>query len=416
MLRAIFAGITALMLLLVVGNSNITLANEKPKTQKRITTLKTIDSQTSSGIAKTFVKTDKKLVQKFQVIATDLQPNTEYRLVIDSISIDSKESDTNGAIEFSYSSQINNPQLGETQPLPKQINLVKTIKNISIYQQDNLVLTGNFASSIDDEIQPNFVVPDVNVEAGKTVRVTVNVTDPQGQPITLSVKCDRGNFVSVMGLTLVISPQASDVGQSVCNVVATGATNLSSNASFIIFVTATNRAPMIATVPDQRVKVGETLRVTVSASDPDGDALRFSVPTAPLSLINVGSDVNGGAVLTFSPRSMDQGGRVTVRAIDSGGLISETSFNLTIDRTVIISSVLRGKNLLFVAGQGFGSSSVRVMINGQDLSSRVIGQTDTTLTIKGARRKANLTAGRNTLVVTANGASATFIFSLRDFN
>ncbi len=415
MLRAIFASIIALMMLLVVGNSNITLANEKPKVQKRITTLKPVDSQNSSGIAKTFVKTGKKLIQRFQVIATDLEPNTEYRLVVDSMDIDTKQSDSNGVIEFSYSSQTNKSELDEIQPLPKQINFVKTIKNISVYQENNIVLTGSFPSSIDDEIQPNFVVPDVTVETGKTVRVNVNVTDPQGQPLTLTIKCDRGNFVSIMGLTLVVSPQASDVGQSVCTVTATNSSNLFSSASFIIFVTATNRAPMIATIPDQRVRVADTLRVTVRASDPDGDALRFSVPTAPLSLVNVGNDVNG-AILTFSPRSIDQGGRVTVRAIDSGGLISESSFNLTIDRTVIINSVVREKNLLFVVGQGFGSSGVRVMINGQDLSNRVIGQTDSTLTIKGARKKANLKASQNTLVVSANGTSATFIFSLRDFN
>ncbi|KAF0249063.1 MAG: Uncharacterized protein FD167_1535 [bacterium] len=396
MLRAIFASVTALMLLLVLGNPNITLANDKPKTQKRITTLKTVDSQSSSGVAKTFVKMGKKLIQRFQVIATDLQPNTEYRLVVDSMSIDTKQSDRDGMIEFSYSSQTNKNELDEIQPLPGQISFVKTIKNISVYQEDNIVLTGNFASSIDDEIQPNFVVPDVTVETGKTVIVNVKVTDPQGQLLTLTVKCDRGNFVSVMGLTLVVSPQTSDVGQSVCTVTATNTSNLFSNASFIIFVTATNRPPMIATVPDQRVKVADTLRVTVRASDPDGDFLRFSVPTAPLSLINVGSDISGGAILTFSPSSIDQGGRVTVRAIDSGGLISETSFNLIVDRTVIISSVVREKNLLFVVGQGFGSSGVRVMINGQDLSSRVIGQTDSTLTVKGARRKANLKAGQNT--------------------
>lgn len=416
MLKAILAVITTLMLLLVVGNLTLSLADNKPTSQKQIATLKNTDSQVSSGVAKTFVKVGKKLVQKLQVIATDLEPNTEYSLVVDSISIRTKQSDRNGAIEFSYSSQASGSELNEVELLPKQIPSVRAIRNISIYQKDKLILSGEFAKSIDDEIMPNFVVPDVTVEAGKTVRVNVNVTDPQGQPLTLSIKCDRGNFVSIMGLTLVVSPQASDVGQNVCTVTATNTTGLFSNASFLIFVTATNRAPMIATIADQRVRVGDSLRVTVRASDPDGDALRFSVPTAPLSLINVGNDTSGGAVLTFSPRSTDQGGRVTVRAIDSGGLTSETSFNLTVDRAVIINSVLRGKNLLFVAGQGFGTTGARVMINGQDLTGRVIGQTDTTLTIKGARRKANLKAGQNTLVVTANGTSATFIFSLRDFN
>jgi hypothetical protein len=416
MLRAIFVIVTALTMFWVVGITNPVIASEKSKSQKQIATLKNVDSQSNSGIAKIFVKTGKTLTQNFQVIATDLEPNTNYRLEVDLLSIGFKKSDAKGTIEFSFSSRPNTNELDEIQVLPKEILSVKTIKNISIYKEDKLVLTGEFNKSIDDEIMPNFVVPDVTVEAGKTVNLTVNVTDPQGQPLTLSVKCDRGNFVSVTGLNLVISPQPSDVGQTVCTVTATNTTGLFSNASFIIFVTAANRPPMISTVADQRVKVGETLRVTVRASDPDNNTLRFSVPTAPLSLINVGNDASGGAILTFSPRSMDQGGRVTVRAIDPGGLTSETSFNLIVDPTVVISSVLRGKNLLFVAGQGFGTTGARIMINGQDLTSRLIGQTDTTLTIKGARRKANLNAGRNTLVVTSNGVSATFIFSLRDFN
>lgn len=415
MLRAFLASLIAMMLLLVVGSSTTILAGDNQKNHKRITALKPTDATSSSGIAKTFVKMGKKIVQEFQVVGTDLQPNTAYKLVVDSVNIESKNSNEQGMIEFSYSSKVVNDNSNEIKPLPKVIGLVRAIKNVTIYQNDKLVLTGNFANSLDDGISPNFVVPDVTVETGKTVQITVKVSDPQGSPITLGVKCDRGNFVTVNGLTLTIAPQASDVGQSVCAVTATNNSNLFSTASFVITVLAANRAPMLATIPDQRVKVGDTLRVMVKATDPDGDQLRFAAPNAPISLTNIGSDPSGSAVLTFAPTSADQGGTVTVQAIDTKGLTAQTSFKLIVDPVVIISSVLRGKNLLFVAGQGFGTSGAKVMINGQDLTSRVIGQTNTTLTVKGARAKANLKAGKNQIVVTANGTSATFIFSLRDF-
>ncbi|MBL8196586.1 MAG: hypothetical protein JNM06_22530, partial [Blastocatellia bacterium] len=82
MLRAIITSVIAVMLLLVVGSP--TMANDKKpnsqKTSKRVASLKALDLSNSSGIAKTFVKVGKKLVQNFQVIAVDLQPNTEYRL------------------------------------------------------------------------------------------------------------------------------------------------------------------------------------------------------------------------------------------------------------------------------------------------------------------------------------------------
>ncbi|MBL8192579.1 MAG: hypothetical protein JNM06_02055, partial [Blastocatellia bacterium] len=321
-----------------------------------------------------------------------------------------------GTVEFSYSSKIDKDELGDLEALPQQIAIVKAIKNVRLYQQDTLVLNGDFIASVDDETASNLVIPNVTIEAGKTVTLNVSVTDPQGSPVTLTVACDRGNFVTVTGLTLTVSPQMGDVGQTVCTVTASDPINLSTSASFVITVTPANRAPMIATVADQRVRLGATLRVTVQASDPDGDPLRFAAPTAPLSLINIGTNTDGSAILTFVPTALNQGGRVVVQVIDSQGLSAQTSFNLTVDPNVIISSVLREKNLLFVAGQGFGTSGVRVMINGQDLSARVIGQTDTTLTIKGARRKANLRAGTNQLVVTANGISATFVFSLRDLN
>jgi hypothetical protein len=416
MLRAFLASLVAMMLLLVVGSTTTTvLAGDGQKANKRIATLKSTDANTSSGIAKTFVKMGKKLVQEFQVIGTDLQPNVGYKLVVDGINIETKNSDKQGMIEFSYSSKVVTDNLDEIKPLPKAIGLVKAIKNVAIYQEDNIILKGEFASSLDDGISPNFVVPDVTVETGKTVQIVVKVTDPQGAPVTLSVKCDKGNFVTVSGLTLNIAPQTSDVGQSVCTVTATNDSNLFSTDSFVVTVVASNRPPMLATIADQRVRVGDTLRVMVQATDPDGDQLRFAAPNAPVSLTNIGSDPKGSALLTFTPTSPDQGGRVTVQAIDTKGAVAQTSFNLIVDPVVIISSVLRGKNLLFVAGQGFGNSGAKVMINGQDLSSRIIGQTNTTLTVKGARAKANLKAGKNQIVVTANGTSATFIFSLRDF-
>ncbi|KAF0249819.1 MAG: hypothetical protein FD167_773, partial [bacterium] len=125
---------------------------------------------------------------------------------------------------------------------------------------------------------------------------------------------------------------------------------------------------------------------------------------------------NGTGVIRIAPALTDAtGGRVTVNVTDQGGLTASTSFNVTVQRTVMINNApfdTAGKQL-FISGVGFGTSGARVTINGQDVSSRISGQSDNSITVKGNRKKLNLKPGPNQIIVIAGGVTSnTFILNL----
>src|SRR5262249_3297039 len=77
-------------------------------------------------------------------------------------------------------------------------------------------------------------IPNQTLEAGKSATVQLSVSDPEGNTITNTVKCDKGNFVTVNGTTLSIAPQAGDVGTSTCTVTATDQFGLANSTTFAI--------------------------------------------------------------------------------------------------------------------------------------------------------------------------------------
>jgi hypothetical protein len=256
-------------------------------------------------------------------------------------------------------------------------------------------------------------IPNQTIEAAKTVTLQLSITDAPGQTVTASAACDRGNFVSVTGTTLTIAPQAGDVGTATCTVTATDNFGLSGRASFAVTVVAANRPPTIATIAAQTVRQLQVLNVPVTATDPDGNAaLRLTLVSGP-AFVTLADNGNGAGVIRIAPLITDtQGGRVTVQASD-GVLTATSSFDITVQRTVQINSVTRAKPNLFISGLGFGQSGATVSINGQTVSSRIIGQSDSSITLKGSKKKLNLRSGPNQVTVTAGGVTSnTFVLNL----
>jgi sugar lactone lactonase YvrE len=77
--------------------------------------------------------------------------------------------------------------------------------------------------------------------------------------------------------------------------------------------------------------------------------------------------------------------------------------------SVTITSATFSKPNLIINGTGFGSSGAAVIINGQDTSSLIFNQTDTSIDLKGSKKRLNLKKGPNQIVVTAGGMSSNTI-------
>src|SRR5690606_2488121 len=92
-----------------------------------------------------------------------------------------------------------------------------------------------------------------------------------------------------------------------------------------------NAPPVIASVADKSVVVGETVSITLSATDADGDPLTFSVTDGPsfISLEGLGDTT---AVLQVSPQAGDEGNyNIQVNVSDGKGGDDSTSFMLTVE-------------------------------------------------------------------------------------
>jgi hypothetical protein len=257
-------------------------------------------------------------------------------------------------------------------------------------------------------------IPVQNAIAGTPLTVTLNVVDPDpNSTVTSTVTCDRGSFVTLSGNTLSINAGPGDVGTTTCTVTSRDQFGLSAVQTFTIVVTAANRAPQLGNIADVTLRGGEVRSITVTATDPDpNDRLTLSLQSAP-AFVSLADNGNGTGTIRVAPGVTDTtGGRVTVSVRDNAGATSTTSFNITVNRAVVINAVSRAKPNLFISGI-FGASGNTVTINGTNVSARIIGQNENSITLKGSNRKLGLRSGPNQITVTSGGVtSSAFVLNL----
>lgn len=97
----------------------------------------------------------------------------------------------------------------------------------------------------------------------------------------------------------------------------------------LIRVAHVNRAPSIEDLVPETVRVGERLRKTITASDPDGDPLSLTAPALPANATFTDHG-DGTGTLTFTPDA-SQVGLVRIDFTASDGALSDTE---TLDVTV----------------------------------------------------------------------------------
>ncbi|MYJ69250.1 MAG: hypothetical protein F4087_12180, partial [Gemmatimonadetes bacterium] len=178
-------------------------------------------------------------------------------------------------------------------------------------------------------------IPARSVESGKTVsvRVSSHFSDPDGDALTYTVKSSATAVatVSVNGSTVSVKGVAK--GRADVTVTARDPGGKTASQRFRVTVTdpppPTNRAPEIeSAIPARSVESGKTVSVRVSShfSDPDGDALTYTVKSSATAVATV--SVSGS---TVSVKGVAKGrADVTVTATDPGGKTASQSFRVTV--------------------------------------------------------------------------------------
>jgi len=156
--------------------------------------------------------------------------------------------------------------------------------------------------------------------AGQQLQFGVSATDQDGDAIALSVSnspngatfTDAGNGTGTFRWT----PTAAQNGNRTVTFHANDAGSPMASATLDVLITVgamTNRPPVLAPVGDKQVNTGTQLAINLSASDPDGNSLTFSVMPLP-----AGATLNGAA-FRWTPSAGQVGSYpVTVRVTDSG--------------------------------------------------------------------------------------------------
>ncbi|PIE38478.1 MAG: hypothetical protein CSA53_04185 [Gammaproteobacteria bacterium] len=141
-------------------------------------------------------------------------------------------------------------------------------------------------------------------------------------------------LVAPAGMTIddttgLIQWQPTSTNAEGVDVQVTDSTGLTDRQVFVIRVNhgAEDLPPLIQPIADQSISVGETLTVQVSASDPEGDALRYGLQSAPAGMV-----INAlSGTIQWQPAAADVGlAQVVVTATDPGGQSASTDFTVAV--------------------------------------------------------------------------------------
>ena len=160
-------------------------------------------------------------------------------------------------------------------------------------------------------------IGDKTVDENITLTFTINATDPNGEPITYSAQ-GLPSGATFSNQTFSWTPSYAQTGSYSITFRASDGNSLDYE-TITITVNNINRAPVLGAISDQSVNENTLLSFSVDATDPDGEAITYSVSGLPIGA------VFAGQTFTWTP-SYDQAGAfaVTFTADDGQAQDSQT--------------------------------------------------------------------------------------------
>ena len=207
--------------------------------------------------------------------------------------------------------------------------------------------TQSFTTTITNPSSPVTVgtIPDSTKKAGQSayqVQLSGYFSDPDSTTLIYTAASSDSAIASVSvtpttsGLTitgamLTVTPLAE--GTATITATATDPQLLSATQSFTMTVRQANRAPVGSAMPD--IKKSSDLYIDIPLagyfSDPDGDALSYSVSTDASPALPI-SWRAGPTILTVLSSTATQTATITVTATDTDSATASESFTMTISR------------------------------------------------------------------------------------
>jgi hypothetical protein len=171
-------------------------------------------------------------------------------------------------------------------------------------------------------------IPSEEIDAGSTINLMITTDDPDGDKVNLFVASSNNAIAipSVLSRTS-ISVTGMTAGVATISVTASDDRGGLATTAFVVSVKGQNRAPVINPILAQTLDVGQTLRVTITATDPDGDPLNISATSDNASIVTASAP-------NESKVRLDGVGvgsaNVTVTADDGRGGVINTTFRVDV--------------------------------------------------------------------------------------
>ncbi|MCW9709176.1 beta strand repeat-containing protein, partial [Fodinibius salsisoli] len=177
--------------------------------------------------------------------------------------------------------------------------------------------------------------PVTAAKEGQAYSYSVEASDPDGDAVTITPAqipgwaslTDNGDGTAILEGT----PGLDDAGDTAIELTVSDGTATIAQ-SFIITVGNTNRAPVFDSSPATKAQEQQAYTYNIVASDPDGDALTITAPTAP-DWVSLTDNDDGTASLGGTPGPEDMG-EVSVELQVSDGTVTATqSFTISVSNT-----------------------------------------------------------------------------------
>ena len=189
-----------------------------------------------------------------------------------------------------------------------------------------------------------------SVTEGSALSLTLSGSDPDGDALTFSVSSNPSGS-SLSGNVFNWTPGSDQAGSHSLTLAVSDGRGGDASETIVISVGDVNRPPVLAVIGNQSVSEGSALNLTLSGSDPDGDALTYSASGNP-----AGSALADN-VFSWTPNH-DQAGsyEVAFSASDGqGGTVSETI-------TIAVADANRSPTLAYVGDQSASEGGTLTLV------------------------------------------------------